>query len=111
MKFVYSLKEWKAFVSSAFRNVIVGLFRLVWSIVIAMTSVVHYVVKSVKDFVGREFRASLIVFSIIFLMLIGWLTTFVSERSKCVRAEMQRDSLSLKLDSARQNARIYDYAD
>lgn len=104
MKLFYSFGEWKKYIISAIRNVFVGLLRILWSIIIGVVSVIAYILRAVSSFSKREPRAMLVI--VIMLTVIGflWMMNFVNERSMRVKAELQRDSISLKLDSAKQNA-------
>ena len=106
MKLFYSFGEWKKYIVSAIRSVFVGLLRILWSIVMGVISIFAAIWKSVKAFCRREFAASLIIAAIFGVIGILWLGTFVKERTARVNAEYQRDSLSLKLDSAKQNSMV-----
>lgn len=101
-----TFKSWKNFILSAIKSVFVGLLRILWSIILGVISIFAAIWKSVKAFCRREFAASLIIAAIFGVIGILWLGTFVKERTARVNAEYQRDSLSLKLDSAKQNAFI-----
>lgn len=109
MKYIYSLKEWKTYVRSAIRNVAVGLFRIAWSMVIAVLSTSHHAGKSIRDFHYREPKASQIVVCLFLFIMAGWLLTFAYEHSCRVKAETQRDKLLLRLDSARQRSGVIEY--
>lgn len=108
MKLFNSFKDWKKYILSAIRNLFVGLLRILLSIVIGIASIIAYIFRTISSFARREPRAMLVI--VVMLTLIGflWMMNFVNERSMRVKAEMQRDSLSLKLDSAKQNAMIRD---
>lgn len=106
MKLFYSFGEWKKYFVSAIRGVFVGLLRILWSIVMGVASFLAYIFRSISSFARREPRAMLVI--VIMLTIIGilWMMNFVNERSMRVKAEMQRDSISLKLDSAKQNSMV-----
>lgn len=107
MKLFYSFGEWKKYFVSAIRGVFVGLLRILWSIVMGVASFLAYIFRTISSFAKREPRAMLII--VIMLTVIGfsWVMNFVNERSMRVKAEMQRDSISLKLDSAKQNSMLH----
>lgn len=106
MKLFYSFGEWKKYIVSAIRSVFVGLLRILWSIVMGLVSLIAYVSRSISSFSRREPRAMLVIVVMLIVIGFSWMMNFVNERSMRVSAEYQRDSLSLKLDSARQNAYI-----
>ena len=81
-----------------------GIMRITTCIIFGIISIFVYVYKEVAKFCQREFIASFIVGIIVILLCFGWFSTFINERAARVSAEMQRDSLSLKLDSAKQNS-------
>ena len=106
MKLFNSFKDWKKYILSAIRSVFVGLLRIVWSIIIGAVSLVAGIIRSIRAFARREPKA-MVVIALLFLFIgICWMMNFVNERAMRVSAEYQRDSLSLKLDSAKQNAYI-----
>lgn len=106
MKLFYSFMEWKKYTLSAIRNVLVGLLRIVWAILNGIVSLVAGVFRSIGAFSRREPRAMLVIIILFACILFAWMMNFVNECSMRVSAEYQRDSLSLKLDSARQSAYI-----
>ena len=56
-----------------------------------------YCFKQIGAFCKREFAASQIIAVLFILIVVGWMTTFMSERSNRVNDEMQRDSISYEL--------------
>ncbi len=106
MKLFYSFGEWKKYIVSAIRSVFVGLLRILWSIVMGLVSLIAYVSRSISSFSRREPRAMLVIVVMLIVIGFSWMMNFVNERSMRVKAEMQRDSISLKLDSAKQNSMV-----
>jgi hypothetical protein len=106
MRLFYSFKDWRKYILSAIRSVFVGLLRIVWSIVNGVVSLVVGIFRSVDSFSRREPNAMLVIVALFTCLLFWWITNFLNERAMRVSAEYQRDSLSLKLDSARQNTNI-----
>ncbi len=106
MKLFNSFKDWKKYILSAIRSVFVGLLRIVWSIVIGVVSLVAGIFRSIGAFSRREPKAMLVIIILFTCVFFGWIMNFVNERAMRVSAEYQRDSLSLKLDSAKQNAYV-----
>ena len=106
MKLFYSFGEWKKYFVSAIRGVFVGLLRILWSIVMGLVSLIAYVSRSISSFSRREPRAMLVIVVMLIVIGFSWMMNFVNEQSMRVKAEMQRDSISLKLDSAKQNAYV-----
>ena len=110
MKLFKNFKEWKDYVLSAIENVLVGLLRIVWSLLKGLASLLVYVFSSISSFCKREPIAMLVMSVILACIILCWIFTFVNERSMRVNAESQRDSISLKLDSARQNSLVTEYS-
>lgn len=106
MKLFNSFKDWKKYILSAIRSVFVGFLRIVWAILNGVVSFVVGVFRSIDAFSIREPKAMLVIIILFTCVNMGWIMYFVNERAMRVSAEMQRDSLILKLDSAKQNAYI-----
>lgn len=104
MKKFNSLSEWRGYIKSSAYSMLLGLCRMLWSILLGLFSILCYVLKAIRDFKNREFRASMIIAALLLIFVTGWVTTFVNERAMRVKAEMQRDSLLFRLDSAKQNS-------
>lgn len=107
MKIFYSFSEWWRFFLSAIRGIAIGVFKVFYSIVAGIVSVFAYIVRSIASFQRREPKALLVVVILLSAVCFCWAMNFANERSMRVNAEMQRDSLSLKLDSAKQNSQIH----
>lgn len=107
MKLFYSFGEWKKYFVSAIRGVFVGLLRILWSIVMGVASFLAYIFRTISSFAKREPWAMLIIVVMLTVIVFSWVMNFVNERSMRVKAEMQRDSISLKLDSAKQNSMLH----
>ena len=82
--------------------------RIITCIIFGVVSVFVYVGKQIESFCKREFAAALIIGTITVAIIAGWMGTFITERSARVTAEYQRDSLAMKLDSAKQYSRGLD---
>lgn len=100
----YSFKDWKRYILSVVRKLFVNLLRIVWGIINGVVSLVACIFRSVCAFTDREPKAMCVICVLFGCVLFGWMLNFVNERSIRARAEMQRDSIALKLDSAKQNA-------
>ena len=106
MKLFKSFKEWRKYALSAIRSVCVGMLRILWSVLFGLVSLLAYAYRSTCQFCKREFKAAFFAGLIIVLLSVCWFGTFINERGNRVYAEFQRDSLALKLDSAKQNAYV-----
>lgn len=104
MRLFYSFKNWKEYSLVSVRKVIEGLLRIIYAIIVGAVSFLAYIIRTVNSFARREPKAMLVIVVLLICIAFGWSMNFVSERSKRIAAEMQRDSISLKLDSAKQNA-------
>ncbi len=102
----YSFKDWKKYILSAVRKLFVSLLRIVWAIVNGAASLVAGASRSIGAFTRREPKAMCVITFLLTFIISCWLINFVRERAMRVAAEMQRDSIALKLDSAKQNAYI-----
>ena len=110
MKLFKNFKEWKDYTLSAVKDIFTGLLRIVWSLLKGLASLLVYVFSSISSFCKREPIAMLVMAIILACTILCWVFTFVNERSMRVNAESQRDSISLKLDSARQNSLVTEYS-
>ena len=106
MKLFYSIREWWEYLISAIRGMCVGFLKILCSIVMGIASIFSYIGRSVNAFARREPKAMLVIVLLLLTIGAGWLLNFVNERSMRVTAERERDSLSLKLDSAKQNSMV-----
>lgn len=97
-----TFKSWKEYFFNALKNLLLGVARIIWSVIAGAISVLAAIGRSINAFCRREFKAALIIGATSFFLIMLWMGTFVSERSARVTAEYQRDSLSMKLDSAKQ---------
>ena len=100
--------QWRVCFLSGCSKFCWGLWRIITCILFGVVSVFVYMCKQVNAFCRREKVASFIVGTIIVFGVLGWISSFAKERSARINAEHERDSLSLKLDSARQNGAIRD---
>ena len=103
-----SFKSWKNYFLSAVKNVFIGFARILWSVISGLISILAFIWRSIKDFCRREFWAALVIGIVAVIIIAGWLCTFACERAARVTAEFQRDSLAVKLDSAKQYNRSVD---
>lgn len=99
-------RQWRVCLLAGVHKFLWGLWRIISCLLFGIISFLVWIGKQIEAFCKREFVASLIIGVLFVLLVAGWLTTFISERAHRVNAEMQRDSLSLKLDSAKQNSYI-----
>ena len=110
MKLFKNFKEWKDYTLSAVKDILIGLLRIVWSLIKGLISLIAFLFSSISSFCKREPIAMLVMSVILACILLCLIFTFVNERSMRVNAESQRDSISLKLDSARQNSLVTEYS-
>lgn len=106
MKIFRTFMEWWEYAFSSIKTMCIGLAKVLWSIVLGLVSIMAAVWRAVKAFCGREPKASIVIGFLYLLGAAGWLGTFMKERRERVYAEYQRDSIALKLDSAKQNAYV-----
>ena len=93
-----SLPEWWGYLCKALRCFARSVFKLVYSFVGGVASILYYLFKVIAAFCKREFVASLIVGVIIVGMSVGWISTYTSSKVAMKTAEFQRDSIGYKLD-------------
>ena len=96
MRTFSTYREWKVYVTSAFRCLSKGLLQILWSVVIGMVSVVVGCYNKIAAFGKREPVAMFIVGFMLAFVLIGWTATFVNGRIRLTTTEHQRDSISYK---------------
>jgi hypothetical protein len=98
-KFIFeSFKEWYTYLWKACKHFAKGIFRIVYSLIMGIASILVWVAKLIGAFCKRETTASIILFSLIFILSIGWLSTYMNGKVATKTALYQRDSISLKLD-------------
>ena len=102
MKLFRSNKEWRKYITSSIGEVLIGILKILWSLAGGLVSYAVYVFSSIRAYAKREFKAALITAFIILLAFVCGIFTFVNERSMRMRAEFQRDSIYLTLDSVKQ---------
>jgi hypothetical protein len=89
-------RQWRICLWSGVCKAAWGLLRIVTCILFGIASVFVYIFRQIGAFCKREFVASLIIGVLFILLVVGWLTTFMSERAHRVNAEMQRDSIAVQ---------------
>ena len=99
-----NVRQWRVCFWAGVCKAAWGLWRIFTCIVFGVISVLAHIGRQIGAFFRREFVASLIIGALIALICGGWIFTFVTERAARVGAEMQRDSLVLRLDSAKRNS-------
>ena len=92
-------RQWRVCLWSGVCKAAWGLLRIVTCILFGRVSVFVYIFRQIGAFCKREFLASLIIGTLIGIICVGWIFTFVNERKHRVDAEMQRDRLRYELDS------------
>ena len=98
-KFIFeTFKDWYTYLWKACKHFGKGIFRIVYSLVMGVVSILAWVAKLVAAFCRRETTASIILFSLIFILAFGWLSTYMNGKVATRTALYQRDSISLKLD-------------
>lgn len=98
-KFIFeSFKEWYTYLWKACKHFAKGIFRIVYSLIMGIVSVLAWVTRLIAAFCRRETTASVILFSLIFVLGFGWLSTYMNGKVATRTALYQRDSISLKLD-------------
>lgn len=100
IKIKYAPLELWGYFKKAVRRSLIGLFDIVWAIVLLIVNILawiwHDMLRFIKD---RPVPAVLITFSV---MLIANIVIRVSMKYKLTTAEWQRDSLEQKLDSTKE---------
>lgn len=96
--FFESFKEWYTYLWKACKHFAKGIFRIVYSLIMGIVSVLAWVTRLIAAFCRRETTASVILFSLIFVLGFGWLSTYMNGKVATRTALYQRDSISLKLD-------------
>lgn len=98
-KFIFeSFKEWYTYLWKACKHFAKGIFRIVYSLIMGIVSVLAWLTRLIAAFCRRETTASVILFSLIFVLGFGWLSTYMNGKVATRTALYQRDSISLKLD-------------
>ena len=97
-----NFRQWRICLWSGVCKACWGLFRIVTCLLFGIVSIFAYCFRQVCSFCKREFLASVIIGTILTLLCVGWLATFVTERKARVDAEAQRDKLRYELDSVKQ---------
>ena len=93
-----NFSEWLGYLCKALRCFARSVFRLIYSIIGGIASLVYYLFKVIAAFCKREFVASMIVGLIIVGLCVGWISTYTSGKVAMKTAEFQRDSIGYKLD-------------
>ena len=106
MRLFKSFKEWRKYFLSSIAGIFIGLLKILWSMIGGIASYAIYIYKSFLAYAQREFKAAFITGVIIVILGILCMFVFVKERSQRVRAEYERDSLYLKLESMEQSTPI-----
>jgi len=92
-----SFRQWRVCLWAGVCKFLWGLWRIISCLLFGIISFLVLIFKQIGAFCKREFVASLIIGVLFILLVVGWLTTFISERAHRVDAEMQRDSISYEL--------------
>ena len=93
-----SFSGWLGYLWKACKTFVKGLLKIVYSFFGGMASVFVWLFRLVSAFCRRETTASVILFSLIFILGFGWLSTYMNGKVATRTALYQRDSISLKLD-------------
>ena len=89
-----TFRDWYTYLWKACRRFIKGFLMILWSLLMGIVSVLVYCGKQIEAFCRRETVAAVIVGSVIVLLILGWVFTFVNGRVAQKTAEHQRDSIS-----------------
>ena len=93
-----SFGDWRKFFVSAVRQFFVGMFRIIYAVIMAVVSLLVYAGKQIEAFCKRETTASFIIACVILFMAVGWISTFTNGRQETVLAQHKADSISYQLD-------------
>ena len=96
--------QWKVCFLSGCQKFLWGLCRIITCILFGIISIFVHICKQIGAFCKREPAFAIIIGLIGFFGLICCVRFLAKERAARITAEFQRDSLLLKLDSAKQNA-------
>ena len=104
MKLFKSFKDWREYTLSSLYAVIKNLFKLFWSCLGGAISCIVNSYTAVRAYSKREPKATLITAFLLLAAFLCCIFIFVNERAMRVKAEYQRDSISIKFDSMTQNS-------
>lgn len=93
-----SFGDWRKFFVSSVRQFFVGMFRIIYAVIMAVVSLLVYAGKQIEAFCKRETTASFIIACVILFMAVGWISTFTHGRHEAVLAQHKADSISYQLD-------------
>lgn len=98
-KFIFeSFKDWYSHLWKVCKHLAKGVYGIIYSVIIGIVSVLAWIFRLTAAFCKRETTASVILFSLIFILGFGWLSTYMNGKIATRTALYQRDSISLKLD-------------
>lgn len=97
-----SLSEWFGYLCKAIRCFLRGVFKLIYSFIGGIASIMYYLFKVVASFCKREFIASIIIGLMLIGLSVGWISTYTSGKVAMKTVEFQRDSIGYKLDKMMQ---------
>lgn len=95
MKLFETRKDWWTYTYKSTSGLVVSVFRLLWSVINGLLSLLVWLWRLLVRFVGRNPDIALGAFIVIAVVV--WLLTFVGMRARAVGAEHQRDSISYEL--------------
>lgn len=98
MKFKFnSVQEWLVCEKKSLADFFWAFVFLLWIPAVGLISLGYHLKNAIGSFARREPWA-MAIFSFIFgLMVVGWIVTFTSERTRAMNAEYERDSISIVL--------------
>lgn len=106
LKWIFdSFSEWRDYLWKACRQFIMGVLRVIYSVLMGIVSVFVWIGKLIEAFCRRETVAAIVIGFFFSLILFGWVYTFTKERSAYMTAQFKADSLSYSLGQIEQ---IYD---
>ena len=99
------VRQWRICLWSGVCKAAWGVYRILTCILFGIASVFVWIGKQIGAFCKREFVAAFVVGLMWLMGLMGWVFTFVHERTLRVSAEHERDSVAYVLQ---QKLEIYE---
>ena len=96
-----SFHQWVVILTAGLGSLFFGFTRIIYCIVFGFLSIIVWVWQRICRFVSKYPNIALGTF--IVLIMLVWLFTFVSMRTRAVGAESQRDSISYEFHLFKKN--------
>lgn len=99
MKIIYTWHDLGRYAKNAAKSFLTGLIRLLWVIVLLVINIVAMALNMVKNTIKKKPCMSVLITFIVMLVFIA--VVHMRMKVKLTTAEWQRDSLEMRLDSAK----------